>query len=80
MEFRSSRRLEGTDNYRRLSYIPLIAPSTSKPRIKILSSIADSFIYVVSKVGLLAFHDLRVTEFGYLDGNDWLISRSCYER
>ncbi|PAV23498.1 bifunctional tryptophan synthase TRP1 [Pyrrhoderma noxium] len=34
-----------------LSYIPLIAPSTSKPRIKILSSIADSFIYVVSKMG-----------------------------
>lgn len=34
-----------------LSYIPLIAPSTSQSRIKILSSIADSFIYVVSKMG-----------------------------
>ncbi|KZT26586.1 bifunctional tryptophan synthase TRP1 [Neolentinus lepideus HHB14362 ss-1] len=34
-----------------LSYVPLIAPSTSLPRIKFLSSIADSFIYVVSKMG-----------------------------
>ena len=33
-----------------LSYVPLIAPSTTLPRIKLLSSIADSFIYVVSKV------------------------------
>ncbi|TFK54702.1 bifunctional tryptophan synthase TRP1 [Heliocybe sulcata] len=34
-----------------LSYVPLIAPSTSLPRIRFLSSIADSFIYVVSKMG-----------------------------
>ena len=33
-----------------MSYIPLIAPSTSLHRIKFLASIADSFIYVVSKV------------------------------
>ncbi|KAM0750339.1 tryptophan synthase [Meredithblackwellia eburnea MCA 4105] len=34
-----------------LSYVPLIAPSTSDNRIKFLASIADSFIYVVSKMG-----------------------------
>ncbi|KAF9817848.1 hypothetical protein IEO21_03190 [Rhodonia placenta] len=34
-----------------LSYVPLIAPSTSERRIEFLASIADSFIYVVSKMG-----------------------------
>jgi tryptophan synthase len=34
-----------------MSYIPLIAPSTSDFRIKHLSTLADSFIYVVSKNG-----------------------------
>ncbi|PIL24494.1 hypothetical protein GSI_14249 [Ganoderma sinense ZZ0214-1] len=34
-----------------LSYVPLIAPSTSLGRIEFLTSIADSFIYVVSKMG-----------------------------
>ncbi|KAF8163533.1 bifunctional tryptophan synthase TRP1 [Crassisporium funariophilum] len=34
-----------------LSYVPLIAPSTTLPRIKFLASIADTFIYVVSKMG-----------------------------
>ncbi|EGN95552.1 hypothetical protein SERLA73DRAFT_76653 [Serpula lacrymans var. lacrymans S7.3] len=34
-----------------LSYVPLIAPSTTLHRIEFLSSIADSFIYVVSKMG-----------------------------
>ncbi|PFH54150.1 hypothetical protein AMATHDRAFT_440 [Amanita thiersii Skay4041] len=34
-----------------LSYVPLIAPSTTLNRIKFLASIADSFIYVVSKMG-----------------------------
>ncbi|THH27045.1 hypothetical protein EUX98_g7143 [Antrodiella citrinella] len=34
-----------------LSYVPLIAPSTSIHRIKFLASIADSFIYIVSKMG-----------------------------
>lgn len=29
-----------------MSYIPLIAPSTTDSRIKFLASIADSFIYV----------------------------------
>ncbi|KAJ3353750.1 tryptophan synthetase [Entophlyctis luteolus] len=35
-----------------LSYIPLIAPSTTNARIKALTSIADSFIYVVSTLGV----------------------------
>lgn len=34
-----------------MSYIPLIAPSTSDKRIEHLSHLADSFIYVVSKMG-----------------------------
>ncbi|KAI0929033.1 bifunctional tryptophan synthase trp1, variant 2 [Taiwanofungus camphoratus] len=34
-----------------VSYIPLIAPSTSEHRIQFLASIADSFIYIVSKMG-----------------------------
>ncbi|KAF9007422.1 bifunctional tryptophan synthase TRP1 [Cyathus striatus] len=34
-----------------MSYVPLIAPSTTLHRIKFLSSIADTFIYVVSKMG-----------------------------
>jgi len=38
--------------YISISYIPLIAPSTSPSRIKILTSIADTFIYVVSKMGV----------------------------
>ncbi|KAF2154224.1 tryptophan synthase-like protein [Myriangium duriaei CBS 260.36] len=35
-----------------LSYIPLIAPSTSENRMKLLCKIADSFIYVVSRMGV----------------------------
>jgi tryptophan synthase len=33
-----------------MAYIPLIAPSTTNYRIRFLASIADTFIYVVSKV------------------------------
>ncbi|KIJ35736.1 hypothetical protein M422DRAFT_180235 [Sphaerobolus stellatus SS14] len=40
-----------------LSYIPLIAPSTSLPRIKLLAGIADSFIYIVSKMGTTGSSD-----------------------
>ncbi|KAJ7510111.1 bifunctional tryptophan synthase TRP1 [Mycena galericulata] len=40
-----------------LSYVPLIAPSTTLGRIKFLSSIADSFIYVVSKMGTTGSSD-----------------------
>jgi len=35
-----------------LSYIPLIAPSTSDARIGHLAQVADSFIYVLSKLGV----------------------------
>lgn len=34
-----------------LSYVPLVAPSTTPKRIAHLASLADSFIYVVSKMG-----------------------------
>ena len=37
--------------YRR-SYVPLIAPSTTDERAKHLAHVADSFIYVVSKMGV----------------------------
>src|SRR6267154_3344793 len=33
-----------------MAYVPLIAPSTTIHRIRFLASIADNFIYVVSKV------------------------------
>lgn len=36
----------------RLSYVPLIAPSTSDNRMRILCQLADSFIYVVSRMGV----------------------------
>ena len=36
----------------RLSYIPLIAPSTSVSRMKFLCSVADSFVYAVSRMGV----------------------------
>ncbi|OZJ01923.1 Tryptophan synthase [Bifiguratus adelaidae] len=35
-----------------LSYIPLIAPSTTEARIQHLVQVADSFIYVVSRMGV----------------------------
>jgi tryptophan synthase len=35
-----------------LSYVPLIAPATSEGRMKLLCAIADSFIYVVSRMGV----------------------------
>ncbi|KAF7778545.1 hypothetical protein Agabi119p4_2890 [Agaricus bisporus var. burnettii] len=40
-----------------LSYVPLIAPSTTLNRIKFLTSIADTFIYVVSKMGTTGSSD-----------------------
>ncbi|CEQ41608.1 SPOSA6832_03344, partial [Sporobolomyces salmonicolor] len=40
-----------------VSYVPLIAPSTSDDRIRFLASIADSFIYVVSKMGTTGASD-----------------------
>ena len=35
-----------------LSYVPLVAPSTSDARMKLLCALADSFIYVVSRQGV----------------------------
>ncbi|KAF3070743.1 Tryptophan synthase [Daldinia childiae] len=35
-----------------LSYVPLIAPATSDTRMRILCALADSFIYVVSRMGV----------------------------
>lgn len=35
-----------------LSYIPLVAPATSEARLRLLCNIADSFIYVVSRMGV----------------------------
>jgi tryptophan synthase len=35
-----------------LSYVPLIAPSTSVTRLKLLCKLADSFVYVVSRMGV----------------------------
>lgn len=35
-----------------LSYVPLIAPSTKTERMKLLCKLADSFIYVVSRMGV----------------------------
>ncbi|KAH0607726.1 uncharacterized protein H6S33_002760 [Morchella sextelata] len=46
VRFRESCRKEG------MSYVPLIAPSTSPARLKLLCRIADSFIYVVSRMGV----------------------------
>jgi tryptophan synthase len=40
-----------------LSYIPLIAPSTTEARIQLLATIADSFIYVVSRMGVTGAKD-----------------------
>ncbi|KAG8830000.1 tryptophan synthetase [Serendipita sp. 399] len=40
-----------------ISYVPLIAPSTSPSRIKFLTEIADSFIYVVSRMGTTGSSD-----------------------
>ncbi|ODQ79570.1 hypothetical protein BABINDRAFT_171738 [Babjeviella inositovora NRRL Y-12698] len=34
-----------------LSYVPLVAPSTTNERLQTLAGIADSFIYVVSRMG-----------------------------
>ncbi|ODV67613.1 tryptophan synthetase [Hyphopichia burtonii NRRL Y-1933] len=34
-----------------LSYVPLVAPATTDERLKVLGGIADSFIYVVSRMG-----------------------------
>ena len=40
-----------------MSYVPLISPATKIDRVKFLASIADSFIYVVSKVSWILLRD-----------------------
>ncbi|CAI2185308.1 19945_t:CDS:10 [Funneliformis geosporum] len=44
-------------NEKSLSYIPLIAPSTSEARIRHLAHVADTFIYVVSRMGVTGSRD-----------------------
>jgi tryptophan synthase len=39
-----------------LSYIPLISPATSDSRMKLLCKIADSWVYVVSRMGVTGNH------------------------
>ncbi|KAI9480549.1 MAG: tryptophan synthase beta subunit-like PLP-dependent enzyme [Benjaminiella poitrasii] len=45
-----------------LSYIPLIAPSTTEARIQLLATIADSFIYVISRMGVTGAKDTVSSE------------------
>ncbi|KUL92452.1 hypothetical protein ZTR_02289 [Talaromyces verruculosus] len=35
-----------------LSYVPLLAPSTTESRLKLLCKLADSFVYVISRMGV----------------------------
>ncbi|GAA5809361.1 anthranilate synthase / indole-3-glycerol phosphate synthase [Mucor flavus] len=49
-----------------LSYIPLIAPSTTDERIKLLATLADSFIYVVSRMGVTGAQNAVSTELPQL--------------
>lgn len=45
-------KFRGVCNRNNLSYIPLVAPSTTNERLRFLGGIADSFIYVVSRMGV----------------------------
>ncbi len=45
-----------------LAYVPLIAPSTTEKRIELLATIADSFIYVISRMGVTGARDSVNTE------------------
>lgn len=49
-----------------LSYVPLIAPATSEKRMKTLCGIADSFIYVVSRMGVTGATGSLNTKLGEL--------------
>lgn len=51
-----------------LSYIPLITPSTSEARIQRLAKIADSFIYVVSRMGVTGARQALDTHLSELLG------------
>lgn len=56
-----------------MSYVPLIAPSTSLNRIKFLVSIADSFIYVVSRVCLIYIFRRVIDSEPSIDGYYWIV-------
>src|SRR5216684_2534234 len=45
-----------------MAYVPLIAPSTTIHRIRFLASIADNFIYVVSKVRWLRMEVVDISD------------------
>ncbi|KAA8642465.1 tryptophan synthetase [Aspergillus tanneri] len=45
-----------------LSYVPLIAPSTTEERMKALCGMADSFIYLVSRMGVTGATGILNTE------------------
>lgn len=56
-------------NYAResgLSLIPLVAPSTTDERLKLLSNIADSFVYVVSRMGTTGAQTSVASDLGEL--------------
>lgn len=64
---------------RSLSFVPLIAPSTSLNRIQFLASIADTFIYVVSKVCEFTFSVTLLFAEQQLDGHNWVFRERCNE-
>lgn len=49
-----------------LSLIPLVAPSTTDERLELLSRIADSFIYVVSRMGTTGVQNAVSTDLAAL--------------
>ncbi|KAF7724554.1 tryptophan synthetase [Apophysomyces ossiformis] len=49
-----------------LSYVPLIAPSTTESRIQLLATVTDSFIYVVSRMGVTGVSEQVNTELPHM--------------
>ena len=49
-----------------LSLIPLVAPSTTDERLELLSEIADSFVYVVSRMGTTGAQTSVASDLGQL--------------
>ncbi len=44
----------------RLSFIPLISPATPEARVKLLCEMADSFVYVISRMGVTGAADQQM--------------------
>jgi hypothetical protein len=44
-----------------MSYLPVVTPVSNSERIKLLGSVADSFVYVRSSVPSLPFSDVPLT-------------------